>query len=126
MYVLFDYPLEKLSFAERMKLRMARAARREFAHRNAMLCVGRQGARRNCGASSYNNRVRLVVVESGASRVNQWLTFERDVTADFKAAFGIDAPMVTAVAIASDTDNTGESVVAHCGDISFNKHGVIK
>lgn len=127
VYVMFDYPLEKLSFAERMKLRVARALHDPNLPA-ATLCYVWDG-KAPAGtmvASSYTDRVRVVVVESGASRVNQWLAIERDVAADFKAAFGSDAPAVTAVAIASDTDNTGESVIAHYGDISFNKHGVIK
>ena len=79
--------------------------------------------------SAYTNLMRMVVVESGASRVNQWLITERDVAADFKAAFGDhgDAvPTITAVAIATDTDNTGESAIAFYGDISFNKQKVNK
>lgn len=127
LYVMFDYPLEKLSFAERMKLRMARALH-DSNLPTATLCYLWDG-KAPAGtmvASSYTDRVRLVVVESGASRVNQWLAIERDVAADFKAAFGSDAPAVTAVAIATDTDNTGESAIAHYGDISFNKHRVTK
>lgn len=127
IYVMFDYPLEKLSFSERMKLRMARALHDPHLPA-ATLCYvwdGKAPAGTIVG-SSYTDRVRMVVVESGASRVNQWLAMERDVAADFKAAFGGDAPAITAVAIASDTDNTGESVTAHFGDISFNKHRVTK
>lgn len=73
----------------------------------------------------HTELVRIVVVESGSSRVNRWLAVERDVAADFKAAFGEEAPRVTAIAIATDTDNTSESVVAHYGDISFNKQKVM-
>jgi hypothetical protein len=71
--------------------------------------------------SSYTKLMRLIVVESSASRVNQWLVVERDVAADFRAAFGDGAPAVLAVAIATDTDNTGETATAFYGDISFYK-----
>jgi hypothetical protein len=127
LYVMFDYPLEKLSLAERMKLRMARALH-DANLPAATLCYLWDG-KAPAGtilASSYTDRVRMIVVESGASRVNQWLAIERDVAADFKAAFGDEAPAITAVAVATDTDNTGESVTAHYGDISFNKHRVTK
>ena len=76
--------------------------------------------------SSYTSLMRMIVVESGGARVNRWLDMERDVAADFKAAFGEEAPPVLAVAIATDTDNTGESAVAFFGDISFNKQKVSK
>jgi len=122
IYVMFDYPLEKLPFGERMRLRMARA----FYDPDlpaATLCYV-WDAKAPVGtivASAYTNRVRLVVVESGESRVNQWLAFERDVAADFRAAFGEEPPTISAVALATDTDNTGVSVTAFYGDISFNK-----
>ena len=127
VYVMFDYPLEKLPFAERTKIRMARALHDPNLPA-ATLCYVWDGTAPagTIVASSYTDRVRMIVVESGASRVNQWLAVERDVAADFKAAFGEDAPTVTAIAIATDTDNTGESVVAFYGDIYFYKHRVTK
>jgi hypothetical protein len=127
VYVMFDYPLEKLPFAERIKLRMARALH-DPTLPAATLCYvwDSKAPAGTMVPSSYTDRVRMVVVESGTSRVNQWLAMERNVAADFKAAFGEDAPPITAVAIATDTDNTGESVVAFYGDISFYKHKVTK
>ncbi len=127
VYVMFDYPLEKLSFTQRTKIRLARVLH-DPSLPTATLCYLWDG-KAPAGTivtSSYTDLVRMVVVESGASRVNQWLMVERDVAADFKAAFGEDAPRITGIAIATDTDNTGESAVAHYGDISFYKHKVIK
>ena len=43
----------------------------------------------------------------------------RDVAADFKAAFGIEPPAITAVAVGNDTDNTGEHVTTWYGDVAF-------
>lgn len=123
IYVMFDYPLEKLPFVERTKLRLARALHDPNLPA-ATLCYVWDG-KAPVGTivpSSYTNLMRMVVVESGASRVNRWLTVERNVAADFKAAFGEAAPAVSAIAIATDTDNTGESAVAFFGDISFYKH----
>jgi len=122
VYVMFDYPLEKLSFADRTKIRLARALHDPNLPA-ATLCYvwDSKAPAGTIVASSYTDRVRLVVVESGDSRVNRWLDVERDVAADFKAAFGDEAPPVSAVAIATDTDNTGESATAFFGDISFYK-----
>jgi hypothetical protein len=61
----------------------------------------------------------MIVVESGAARAGQWVTIERDIAADFRAAFGEAAPPVTGIAISADTDNTGESVTAWFGDLQF-------
>lgn len=120
VYVMFDYPLEKLPFAERTKIRLARALHDPHLP-TATLCYVWDG-KASVGTmveSSYTSRVRMVVVESGAARVNRWLDVQRDVAADFKAAFGEDAPPVTAIAIATDTDNTGESATAYYGNIYF-------
>ena len=127
VYVMFDYPLEKLSFADRTKLRMARALHDPNLPAAALCYVWDSKAPAGTLVpSSYTNLMRMIVVESGAARVNQWLAVERDVAADFKAAFGEDAPPISAVAIATDTDNTGESAIAFYGDISFYKHKVTK
>ena len=40
---------------------------------------------------------------------------------DFRAAFGEDPPAVSGVAVATDTDNTGESATAFYGDIRFTQ-----
>lgn len=127
LYVMFDYPLDKLSFGARTQLRLARTLH-DPTLPAATLCYVWDG-KAPTGTlvpSTYTDRVRLIVVESGASRVNQWLAVERDVVADFKAAFGDEAPAITGVAIATDTDNTGETATAFFGDISFNKQKVTR
>jgi hypothetical protein len=49
------------------------------------------------------------------------MTESRDVYADFRDAFGFDAPAVTSIAVGSDSDNTNERVTTWFGDISFRK-----
>jgi len=71
--------------------------------------------------SPYTNRSKLVVVESGPSLINQWVDEQRNVFMDFKEAFGEEPPLVSGIAIMTDTDNTGESAIAHYGDIVFKK-----
>jgi hypothetical protein len=47
---------------------------------------------------------------------------KRNVYEDYKKAFGQEPPMISGVAIMTDTDNTGESAVAYYGDILFRKN----
>ncbi|MDH4151506.1 MAG: DUF3047 domain-containing protein [Betaproteobacteria bacterium] len=123
LYVMFDYPLEKLPFVERNKLRLARAL---FDARlpAATLCYVWDGKApvETVATSAYSDRVRLIVVESGNARVRQWVDFERNVARDFHTAFGEDAPPVSGIAIMTDTDNTGAAATSYFGDISFYKH----
>lgn len=125
IYVMFDYPLEKLPFLERNKLRLARALFDPHLPA-ATLCYVWDGKAPagTMAPSAYSGRVKIIVVESGAARVKQWVDVERNIARDFRAAFGEDAPPVSAIAIATDTDNTGTFATALFGDISFNKHGV--
>lgn len=127
LYVMFDYPLEKLSFGDRTKLRLARALF-DPELPAATLCYvwDNRTPPETIAPSAYSDRVRLIVVASGAARVGRWVEFERDVAADFRAAFGEDAPPIQAIAIATDTDNTGAFATARFGDISFYKQRLIK
>jgi hypothetical protein len=63
----------------------------------------------------------MIVVESGATRLNEWVSYERNLYEDFKKAFGYEPPMISGVAIMTDTDNTGESTIVYYGDIMFRK-----
>ena len=69
----------------------------------------------------YTNQVHMIVVESGSTKLNTWITEEHNVYEDYKRAFGQEPPMISGVAIMTDTDNTGESAEAYYGDIVFKK-----
>jgi hypothetical protein len=53
----------------------------------------------------------MIVVEGGSTNLNTWITEERNVYEDYKRAFGEEPPMISGVAIMTDTDNTGESAI---------------
>jgi hypothetical protein len=78
--------------------------------------------------SAYTDRVRVVVLESGAARVGEWVEERRDVAADYRAAFGANAPLheVSGVAAGNDTDQTGESASAWFGDFRFEPAGSVR
>lgn len=118
VYVLFDYPTEKLSFADRAKITIARTLYSQELPAAALCYVWDNRYPKGTRAwSAYTDRVRMIVLESG--QAGQWQAEQRDIVADFKEAFGEDPPLVSAVALAADTDNTGESVTAWFGDVAF-------
>ncbi|RTZ98534.1 MAG: hypothetical protein DSY90_04310 [Deltaproteobacteria bacterium] len=67
--------------------------------------------------SPYTGQSIMMVVQSGNAEVNRWITEKRDIIADYMTAFGKKPPMITAIAIMSDGNDTGESAVAYYGDI---------
>lgn len=69
--------------------------------------------------NAYTDASRNVAVRSGEGQARQWVEERRDVRADFLELFGESAQHVDAVAIMTDTDNTGASAVAYYGDITF-------
>ena len=69
--------------------------------------------------NAYTDGARHIAVRSGDALAGQWLDERRNVRADFRALFGKDVRYVDAVAIMSDTDNTGAAALAYYGDITF-------
>ena len=124
LYVLFDVDSSKLPWATRLKIKLAKVFYGVDVPAAALNYVWDN--RHPVGTlqpNAYTDRVRMLVVESGNAHVNEWRTETRDVAADFRAAFGEAAPAVVSIAIASDTDNTGEDVTAWYGDMRFLPRG---
>jgi hypothetical protein len=120
LYVMFDYPVEKLSFGMRMKLKLAEAMYGPGIPTAALNYIwDNRNPVGTIQANTHSDRSRMIVLRSGATQAGQWVTETRDLAADFRAAFGEEAPEVVAVVIATDTDNTGESATAWYGDIRF-------
>ncbi|MBC9071258.1 DUF3047 domain-containing protein [Thauera sp. CAU 1555] len=118
VYVLFDYPVERLSFGERAAIALARVLHGAELPTAALAYVwGTAQAAGAIGPNPYTDRVRMVVVDSGAVRAGQWVGVRRNVAEDFRAAFGEEAPPITGIAVAADTDNTGEAVTAWFEDL---------
>ncbi len=121
VYVFFDVPLESLSFIERNKIRLARMMSGTDVPTAAICYVwDNQAAIETIVPSTFTDRVRMIVLQSGAQKANTWVSQSRDVAADFQRAFGHAAPAITGVAVGSDTDQSGENVTTWFGDVRFN------
>ncbi len=71
-------------------------------------------------ANAYTASAMMVAVQSGPSAAGQWRFEERDIFADYKKLFGTDPGEASAIAIMTDTDNTGGSATAWYGDITLS------
>ncbi|QID18263.1 DUF3047 domain-containing protein [Nitrogeniibacter mangrovi] len=120
VYVFFDLSRDKLSLVDRIKIDAARTLWGAELPTAALCYVwGTKNAIGSIGPNPYTDRVRMIVLERGNARSGQWVMEQRDLAADFKAAFGEDAPPVTGIALGADTDNTGAEVEARFADIRF-------
>lgn len=65
------------------------------------------------------DRIRKLVVESGASRLNQWVDYERTIRADFEKAFGEAPGALVSISVMTDTDNTLSTTKAWYGPLTL-------
>jgi hypothetical protein len=65
----------------------------------------------------YYGNAMMLAVRSGSAETGRWFTERRDMVQDYRMLFGEDPPRAGAIAIMTDTDNTGESAVAWYDDL---------
>jgi hypothetical protein len=70
--------------------------------------------------NAFTANARMIAVDSGDGRAGEWVTHSRDVREDYRRLFRAEPGRVDAVAIMTDTDNTGQSATAWYGDIWFS------
>ena len=64
----------------------------------------------------------MISVQSGEAETGRWITETRNVYEDYKRMFGIKPPKAGAIALMTDTDNTGASASASYGPIAICSH----
>lgn len=69
--------------------------------------------------NAFTSNARLLAVQSGNGKAGQWVDEQRDILADYRRLFGEDPPRAGAIAIMTDTDNTGAEAWAWYGDITL-------
>ena len=71
-------------------------------------------------SSPFTTRVRLMAMDSGLTGLNAWVSHKRNVRNDLKDQFSEDITAIDAVALMTDTDNSGGHARAYYGDIWFS------
>ena len=69
--------------------------------------------------NARTDRIRKFVIESGPMGLRQWRNYERDIRADFEAAFGEAPGKLVGIGIMTDSDNTRSQTQAWYGKISL-------
>jgi len=122
IYVTFEYDSSKLGFFEKAKYEAVRLLYGQYPPIGAINYIWESKLPQGMMIPNpYTNRVIMIVVESGETKLNQWVSEERNIYGDYKKAFGQEPPMISGVAIMTDTDNTGEKATAYYGDILFKR-----
>lgn len=120
IYVAFKLPANQLSFALRAKLALARSLYGDHVPDAAINYIWDNrypvGTRR---PNAYTDRTQMIVQRTGAQQAGIWLSERVNVLDDVRQAFGTDQVSARLLAVASDTDNTGEQAHAGFADIHF-------
>jgi hypothetical protein len=69
--------------------------------------------------SAHTSQVKMLVVASGAGGVGSWQSVCRNIAEDYRRAYGTEPGRVLAVAVMTDTDNTGTKATGWYADIRF-------
>jgi hypothetical protein len=119
VYVSFALPPDEIGWVLSGKLALARAIWGDAVPDAALNYVWDNrypvGTRR---PNAYTDRTRMIVARTGASEAVKWKVERHDVLQDFITEFGSPQAHLIQLAVASDTDNTGE--MAHAGFADFH------
>ncbi len=70
--------------------------------------------------NAYTGNALMLAVQSGATQTGQWVRHSRNVREDLQRYMQKSFDHVDAVAIMTDTDNSGQSATAYYGEIYFS------
>lgn len=70
-------------------------------------------------SSPFTNNVITVAVDSGNEQAGHWKSHQRNIYDDYRTFFSEEPTRLGAIAIMTDSDNTGESAVGYYGDVTL-------
>jgi hypothetical protein len=122
VYVTFAHDPNRSTFKERTENAFFRTLYGETPPKAALAYVFTNKAKTGeVIASPFTSRVKKIVVDADTASISKWKSFERDIYADYKRAFGDEPTRISGVAIMVDTDNTGETATARFADITLSE-----
>ncbi|MDP9043174.1 MAG: DUF3047 domain-containing protein [Pseudomonadota bacterium] len=122
--VFFAFEASRLSFGERAKLALAKTTTGQEVPAETLCYVWDNKVAVDTGLqNAFTSRIRMIVVDSGAAKVGQWVAQRRNLAADYQRMFGDESdgkiPEITGVAVSADADNTHGHSVAYVGDVTL-------
>ena len=120
VYLMFRVEPRHLGFGVRTQLALARAVRGASVPDAAINYVWDHASPvGTLVPNAYTDRAMMWVLQSGDSGAGRWTSERRDVLADFRKAFGHPPARLFALALATDTDQTGGSARGGFADLRF-------
>ena len=114
----FDGDHSRLTLRNRMAFDLAHAVTGETPPFATLMYVwDNKAPRESVIQSGRSDRVRKIVLESGAGHLGHWRHYERDITADFRKTFGEEPGALLSVGLMTDADNTRSVAEAWYGEV---------
>ncbi len=122
--VFFAFDAGKLPLGERTKLAIAHATTGQDVPTETLCYVWDNKLPIDTGLpNAFTKRIRMIVLQSGAARLGQWVTQRRSLAADYQRMFADESdgkvPEVVGVAVSADADNTHGHALAYFGDVTL-------
>ncbi|AGF78701.1 Protein of unknown function (DUF3047) [Desulfocapsa sulfexigens DSM 10523] len=113
IYVMFEYDPEKASVFKKIKYEVIRALYGKYPPHSSLNYVWSSRKHpEHFLPNPYTDLAMVFPMASGKEDVGKWLEHTANILQDYRSAFGEDPPSIAAIAVMSDSDNTGESARA--------------
>ena len=123
LFVIFTDNTGRAGLPDKTRDRTQQSVFKDLRYQRALAYIwGNKAMAGTMVPSPFSDRIVMFVVRSGSQNLDVWLHERRNIYADYIEAFGKVPPMISGLAIMTDSDNTGESVAAFYGDITFEKN----
>ena len=70
--------------------------------------------------NAYTGRAMMLALRSGDAEAGKWVSEERDLASDYRRLFGGEPPRLSAIAVMTDTDDTGSIAEAWYSGIELS------
>jgi hypothetical protein len=124
--VAFDGDADKLPAGERTQRRLAESlSGRAPPYATLMYLWTDKVAPETLIPSAHTSQLKMLAVGPGlgGGGLGQWQSFERNLAADFRRAYGADPGPLLGVAVLTDTDNTGAKASGRYADLRLQCTG---
>ncbi len=114
IYIMFAYDSDEVGFVDRMKYRLAKQLYGEYPPLGTVNYIW---ANRDYDArvitNAWTDRAKMVLLREGNAHAGEWVEETIDILADYREAFGGNAPHMARIGIMNDSDNTGGHTVSY-------------
>ena len=114
IYVMFEYNPDKSDFFESVLYESARFIYGEYPPHSSLNYIwANREQTSEIIPNSYTDKAQMIITEQGTENLDIWLTESVNILEDYQRPFGENPPTLAAIAIMSDSDNTGENAIAY-------------